>query len=58
MSIYSYTVQLEVKPANGQATILPAIEAEKVALFVKGIEQLGNAMFGIGETLVTIVPAE
>ena len=58
MAIYNFEVELEVKAANGQPEILPAIEAEKVALFVKGVEQLGNSMFGIGETLVTITPAE
>lgn len=58
MAIYVYTVTLEVKPANGRTEVSAAVEAEKVALFVKAVEQAGNAMFGVGETLVTIVPAE
>jgi hypothetical protein len=54
MATYNYSVQLTVQPANGQTEILPEVEAEKVALFVKGVEQLGNSMFGTGDSLVTI----
>ena len=58
MATYNYSVQLTVQPANGQSEILADVEAEKVALFVKGVEQLGNSTFGLGETSVTITPAE
>lgn len=58
MATYIFTVTLTVSPASGQTEILPAIEAEKVGLFKKRVEEAGNCFFGIGETQVAVVEQE
>lgn len=57
MSIYNFSVQLTVQPANGQHEISAAVEAEKVAAFVKRVGELADS-FGTGETRVEILPAK
>ncbi len=53
MAIYTYTVVLTVSPAGGQGPVPEAVEAEKVADFVKRVSNLGDE-FGIGKSTVEV----
>jgi hypothetical protein len=53
MSTYNYTVKLVVSPANGAGEVPSDIEKQKVAEFVRKVENLDDN-FGIGKTFVTM----